>query len=388
MSTADVSRPISLALLNCTILLVATPDSQGTVAAGLLRKGYHRLLFASCAEQALHLAAAEKPDLVLLDLPVAGVDGVHLSNALRQAVSDSNLPVIAMVAAQNMDEQLRLLSAGGADVVTKPFPDLKLVSHATTQLERLLLIRGLKEFQERIEAELATARIMQSALLPDDATILKIKDRHDVGIAAVFKPSVELGGDLWGAWSIDATRVGVFVCDVTGHGTIAAIDTFRLHTIVARNDFDRSDPGRFLSSLNDRLTGLLRNGQFVTIFYAVFDTRQDCMTYAAAGSPSPLLALPGRGPDALDGSGLPLGIVSGTQYPTQRVPFGPGARLVLQSDAVAEAQLPDGALLGEQEAQAMVLAALDCDTPEAVVANLAQQISKRAGDQLDDDLTL
>jgi sigma-B regulation protein RsbU (phosphoserine phosphatase) len=388
MSASQTPPPIQLALLDCTLLLVATPDSQTALAAGLMRNGFHQLLFACDANTALRVAAAEKPDLVLLDLSGNAFDGALLCEALRRTPDQNELPILVLAETHTPDEQLRILAAGATDVLVAPLHELKVVSRILFQLERRLLVRDLQDFRQRTATELATAREMQQALLPDRATICEIKERYDIGIAATFKPSTELGGDLWGAWPIDATRMGMFVCDVSGHGTIAAINTFRLHTIMARNDFDRSDPGRFLSSLNDRLTGLLGSGQYVTMFYAVIDTRQDRVTYAAAGSPDPLLILPGCPPEALDGSGLPLGIVAGVPYATQQAAFGPGARLMLQSDAMVEARLPDGTMLGDQAARAMIMAALAQDTPEAIVAALTQQITERAGDQLDDDLTL
>jgi sigma-B regulation protein RsbU (phosphoserine phosphatase) len=388
MSASKALTPIQLAPLDCVILIVAVSDRQALLATQLLRNGFHKLLFAADADTALRSTISDKPDLVLLDRSGAQPDFLHLCRTLRQSCGRSDVSVLAMIAPQEVDDQPSILAAGAADVLIKPLSELQLIARILMQLERQLLIRNLLDFQQRTAAELATARDMQNALLPDEATIRQIKERYDIGIAAAFKPSAELGGDLWGAWSIDATRMGVYACDVSGHGTIAAINTFRLHTIMARNDFDRSDAGRFLSSLNDRLTGLLVGGQFITMFYAVIDIRRDCITYAAAGSPEPLLALPGCLPEGLDGSGVPLGIVAGIPYPTQQVPFGPGARLVLQSDALAEARLADDALLGNPAATAMVTAALAFPTPEAVIACLTQDIADRVGESLDDDLTL
>ena len=388
MSASPVLPAIQPVLLGCTILLIATPDNQAAIAAGLSQSGFHNLLFASDADTALNFARSEKPDLVLLDLAGDGFDRALLTQLWLQTKDQVAVPILAMIDTQAPDEQARILAAGAADVLVKPVHESKLLARIVIQLERRRLARDLRDFQQRTVTELATAREMQHALLPDEATLHEIKERYDIGIAATFKPSAELGGDLWGAWPIDATRIGVFVCDVSGHGTISAINTFRLHTIMARNDFDRADPGRFLTSLNNRLTGLLVSGQFVTMLYAVIDTRQDRLTYAAAGSPDPLLALAGCPPESLDGSGLPLGIVAGVSYVTQHVPFGHGARLILQSDALAEARLPDGTPLGDQQALAMTVAALCQETPEAIVATLTQNLTDRAGDQLEDDLTL
>jgi EAL domain-containing protein (putative c-di-GMP-specific phosphodiesterase class I)/serine phosphatase RsbU (regulator of sigma subunit) len=260
--------------------------------------------------------------------------------------------------------------------------------HAIIHLERRLMIRGLREYQERTAAELEIARQMQEALLPDAEVIRKIQDQYGIDIAAQFKPSDELGGDLWGVWPIDASRIGIFVGDVSGHGTIAAIDTFRVHIILTRNDCDRSDPGPFLSAVNDRLTGILSPDQFVTMLYAVLDIRQDRLSYAAAGCPDPLVVLPSVRLHGLDGSGLPLGVTGGVQYPTRQAPFTPGSHVVLHSDAFPEARMKaDGTLLGDERAQALVAEALASNDPREIVAKLFGQLTDDSV-SLDDDLTL
>lgn len=376
-------------LSDCSILVVdRCPASRDFIASILHDARFPRVSFAPNGETALRLLREERPDLLLIDFRTPGKAEAELCAAARSDAAMVDLPIIAMLPQGSAGEWFQAMSLGASDMITTPLSAPELIARTRFHLERRLLVRKLRDYHERTAAELNSARTMQQGLLPSAAAIREMAERHDLAMAAVFRPSAELGGDLWGAWSIDATRVGVFVCDVTGHDTVAAINTFRLHTLLTRNDLDRSDPGRLLSTLNDRLTGLLSPGHFVTMLYLVLDTRHDRITYAAAGSPEPLLAIPGTAIQALDGSGLPLGIVPGIGYPNREAPFGRGARLLLYSDALPDARQADATHLGEERARAIAEAALDCADPDRVIQCLDQRIGEDFAGSLGDDLTL
>ncbi|PPQ33399.1 EAL domain-containing protein [Rhodopila globiformis] len=391
MSGPDAAaRQVPPALAACSILVVDDSATHRRIVASHLRQaGFRHLFMATDGRQALAMIDQHAPDLLLLDLAMPVLDGFDVCEALRRRPQYGDLPILVMTGLGSVENRLRALAVGASDVIQKPVYQAQLIAHAIIHLERRLLIRGLREFQERTATELAIARQMQEALLPDAHVICQIRNRYAIDMAALFKPSAELGGDLWGAWPVDASRVGIFIGDVSGHGTIAAIDTFRIHTIMTRNDFDRAEPGRFLSAVNDRLSGLLSPGQYVTMLYGVLDTRRDQFSYAAAGCPEPMLALPSIPLRGLDGSGLPLGITGGVQYPTRHAPFTPGSFLLLHSDAFPEARLrADGTLLGDERARTLAAQALAGRNPESAIASLSRTIADLGGEALDDDLTL
>jgi EAL domain-containing protein (putative c-di-GMP-specific phosphodiesterase class I)/serine phosphatase RsbU (regulator of sigma subunit) len=383
-------RQVPPALRKCSILIADDSITHRKIVEWHLRQaGFEDLVLAADGRQALALIDRHAPDLVLLDLAMPVLDGFGVCEALRCQPQYSDLAILVMTSLESVENRLRALAVGATDVILKPVYQAQLITHAIIHLERRLLIRGLREYQERTATELAIARQMQEALLPDPRVIRQLHDRYDIDVAALFKPSAELGGDLWGIWPIDASRFGIFIGDVSGHGTIAAIDTFRVHTILTRNDSDRSEPGRFLSAVNDQLSGLLSPGHYVTMLYGVLDTQRDQFSYAAAGCPEPMLALPSAPLRGLDGSGLPLGITGGVEYLTRHAPFTPGSFILLHSDAFPEARLrEDGTLLGEERARALAADAMASKSPESAVASLFQAMTDLSNDSLDDDLTL
>ena len=91
---------------------------------------------------------------------------------------------------------------------------------------------ALERERERTNAELMAARLMQARLLPSGRLQQETLARTGLDIASRSASCTELGGDLWGLRDLDGGRLGVYTLDVAGHGTTAALDAFRLHTLI------------------------------------------------------------------------------------------------------------------------------------------------------------
>ncbi|CAH2603090.1 Response regulator [Rhodovastum atsumiense] len=372
----------------CPILVVEDgPTNRTIITAHLRRAGFEDLIVAEDGQQALAALEERTPDLVLLDILMPVLDGFATCRALRRDRRWSDLPVLAMTGLEQADERARIFAAGATDLILKPINSAELIARITSHLQNRMLIRSLRELNERTTAELAAARQMQETLLPGTALLAQIEGQYGVSLASRFAPSTELAGDLWGAWPIDAERFGLFALDVVGHGTIAAINAFRIHTLLWQGMTDHADPGRFLESLNRKLRPLLAAGQFATMFYAVLDVARDRIDYAAAGYTSPVIGN-GAATRLLDGSGLPLGITQDARYETRTASWMAGEALLLYSDALSEAEAPGqgGSLLGEEGAQCLCTEALRTGSAPLALERLAGAIRADAG--LDDDLTL
>lgn len=194
--------------------------------------------------------------------------------------------------------------------------------------------------------EMQVARSMQSELLPPAAELVWLHKRYGVTVSGFFEPSSALGGDLWGLDPLDDHRFILWLADFSGHGVTAALNTFRLHTLLEHTTEDRDRPAAFLGELNQRLVGLLPRGQYATMLYGVVDVRERRFTYAAAAAPRPVAACPDGAPFCGDGSGLPLGVSRSAIYAERSMDLPPGAVLFLASDALAESPAEDGAKLG------------------------------------------
>ncbi|HLN23467.1 MAG TPA: SpoIIE family protein phosphatase [Patescibacteria group bacterium] len=195
--------------------------------------------------------------------------------------------------------------------------------------------------------EMAAARAMQVNLLPSDSVLAAIEQATALSVSGLFQPAAEIGGDIWGVLPLDDHRVALYLADFSGHGVPAALHTFRLDAVIETMVKDRDQPARYLSQLNQQLTGMLSVGNYCAMLYGVVDTNTSLFTYAAAASMRPLVIDPSshevwQG----DGRGLPLGIAKVAAYQERQLPLPPGALLFLYSDALPEARSSAGKPIG------------------------------------------
>ncbi|NTW00277.1 MAG: hybrid sensor histidine kinase/response regulator [Oscillochloris sp.] len=137
-----------------TILLVDDNPQILTILSDLLRPLDYRLFLATNGHEALELAAAHKPDLVLLDVMMPGMDGFSVCQTLRADAQLAKVPVIMITALDDRASRLRGFEVGADDFIGKPFDYVELRTRVSTVL-RLNRYRLLLEEQERAAVEKA-----------------------------------------------------------------------------------------------------------------------------------------------------------------------------------------------------------------------------------------
>ena len=104
----------------------------------LHRDGY-RVLTAYDGDEALRLARKDRPDLIVLDLMLPGIDGLAVCRAVRV---ESDVPIIMLTAKTTEQDKLTGLELGADDYVTKPFSPRELAARVRAVLRRLPGERG------------------------------------------------------------------------------------------------------------------------------------------------------------------------------------------------------------------------------------------------------
>jgi DNA-binding response OmpR family regulator len=115
------------------ILVVDDEQSIVDVLTYNLVKAGHQPVVAREGETALRLARAERPDLVILDLMLPGLDGLDVCRAIRQ---DGDLPIIILTAKDEEIDRVVGLELGADDYVVKPFSVRELMARVKSVLRR------------------------------------------------------------------------------------------------------------------------------------------------------------------------------------------------------------------------------------------------------------
>jgi DNA-binding response OmpR family regulator len=85
----------------------------------------------------LELAGAERPDVILLDVMMPGLDGWAVASALLENPDTAEIPIIFLTARAEFRDRARGLDIGGIDYITKPFNPVELAPLVRAVLERL-----------------------------------------------------------------------------------------------------------------------------------------------------------------------------------------------------------------------------------------------------------
>jgi signal transduction histidine kinase len=131
------------------------------ILAGILQSEGYVITEADSAERALELYDQIKPDLVLLDVVLPGMDGFTACRELRERYGENMAPVIFITAKQESDDVVEGLESGGVDYLSKPFRRKEALARIRTHLHNRILI----EQQKSLVDQLSKANAAKNKLL-------------------------------------------------------------------------------------------------------------------------------------------------------------------------------------------------------------------------------
>lgn len=256
--------------------------------------------------------------------------------------------------------------------------------HAQLKAQVAALERAVHEHNEliAIRRELDIASGIQQSILPR-----AFPQRTDFTIFATMLPAREVGGDFYDFFSIDDTRLGVVIGDVSGKGMPAALFMAVSRTVLKAVAMTTTSAGECLARVN-RLLCLDNSAElFVTVCYGVLDLRTGAFDYATGGHAPPYLLRDG-GVERLGRTpGMVLGIIDDAVFGSRRVPLRGGDAIVLVTDGVTEGMDGGGAVFSERRLET-VLADATAAEPEALIRRVVRAVKQHAGQApQSDDIT-
>lgn len=160
-----------------TVLVVDDEPQIVRVVRAYLEAAGLRVVTATEGQEALHVARHEKPDLVILDLMMPGMDGWDFIRRYRQ---ERDTPVIMLTARVDESDQVLGLELGADDYVTKPFSPRALVARVRAALRRSqqgpappAVLRGGEIVLDR-EAHTVTVGGQRVDLTPSEFNLLEV----------------------------------------------------------------------------------------------------------------------------------------------------------------------------------------------------------------------
>ncbi len=248
------------------------------------------------------------------------------ARALVNGIGMSSLLIVPMVA---RGEALGAIAFVRSEPVN-PF-DSEDVRLAVTLASRSALVVQNAQLYSR---QTSVVEALQQAVLPE-----RLPSIPGIELSARYEPArggAGVGGDFYDVFHLPSGRVALAVGDAAGHGVRAGALMGQLRNALRAYAFQERGPLLTLRSLSE-LIGGLEPDAFATAFYAEFDPVTGEFSWANAGHPPPLLAVPGEMSRYLDGpTSPPLGIFADFEVSGDSVVVPPGGGVLIYTDGLIE----------------------------------------------------
>lgn len=117
------------------VLVVDDNPKNVQIIALILKELNYKIIIAVNGKNAIEMVNKKRPDLVLMDVMMQGMDGFEASKIIKSAPENENVPVIFLTALSEKTNIVKGFEAGGVDYITKPFNKEELISRIKTHLE-------------------------------------------------------------------------------------------------------------------------------------------------------------------------------------------------------------------------------------------------------------
>jgi len=211
-----------------------------------------------------------------------------------------------------------------------------------------------------------------------------------------YLPTGAVGGDFFSVSALSDSEVGVFICDVAGHGVRSALVTAMIRALVEELKFLAGDPGEFLTKLNSDLWAILKHTgtpMMTTAFYFVANSTTGAIRYANAGHPKPLHVRRAAGKvevfkNNTTQSQPAMGLFEKARYQTSTAKLSVGDLVMLYTDGLYEVHAENDSLYNLEMLAAAVQKRLT-DQPAQLFDEILGEIREFAEDHVfDDDVCL
>ena len=119
------------------ILLVEDNEVNRRLAGFLLRSQGYQVREATTAAAAFEMVETERPDLIVMDIQLPGMDGLEATRKLKEQATTADIPVIAVTSYAMKGDREKALAAGCAGYVTKPIDKKTFIDEVAVRLGRV-----------------------------------------------------------------------------------------------------------------------------------------------------------------------------------------------------------------------------------------------------------
>jgi serine phosphatase RsbU (regulator of sigma subunit) len=337
---------------------------RDTLGHRVQREGYV-VDTAGAGGEALAKLRAGPFDLVLLDVPVPGMEGQRFLEALRSDAEFARVPVIVVSAVDDLDVLTQWLELGADDYLPTAFRPVMLRARLRAAVDRARLRDA-----ESLTREMAVARNIQRDFLPESLPVAR-----GVQLEAALHPARQVSGDFYDAFMLAPSgNIVLVVGDVCDKGVGAALFMALFRSLIrasadpvgggaiqmiggrrtlVRQSLEAATPADLLTRVagftNDYIARLHgRTNMFATVFLAALTPTTGQFDYVNAGHEPAIVLAPDGATWELRPTGPALGLLPDRTFGAGEGTLESGDCLFAFTDGLVEARSPAGEAFGSE----------------------------------------
>ncbi|BES71972.1 two-component system response regulator HsbR [Marinobacter nanhaiticus D15-8W] len=370
------------------ILIADDSESDRLILKTMVRRQGHDVMTAADGVEAVESFRSFKPQIVLLDVMMPGMDGMEAARHIKALAGEELVPIIFLTSLSDADALARCLEAGGDDFLSKPYNRV-IIEAKINAFNRMRLMHGtlsrqrdlIRDRNEQLVKEQTIARRVF-----DNIAHTGCLDAPNIRYHA--SPLSVFNGDVLFACPRPSGGMNILIGDFTGHGLPAAIGAMPVAEIFYGMTSKGFLIGDILREINQKLWRILPTDMFCCAAFLELDFHLGNLTFWNGGLPGGFLMRHNHGPLRMPSRHLPLGVVSGDRFSAEvdTAKIEEGDTVLFVTDGVPEATNAMGEMFGEARLADVLETRAEDETPlEAVLAAIR---TFTGSEEIRDDLTL
>ncbi len=356
-----------------------------------IRSGEYEFYFARNGVEGLDiLKGTPDIDIILLDINMPEMDGLTMLAKVNE-MQNPALRVIMVSAYGDLANIRQAMNSGAFDFVMKPINLADLSMTIEKAIEQINYVHESQKEHSQLESlkkDLTMARDIQQYFLPQMFPPFP-EDSDRLDIYASMEAAKDIGGDFYDFFRIDDDHIAFVIGDVCGKGIPAALFMAVSRTIIRSKGAQCGTPGSCMTESNRLLEAYSADCMFVTVFYAIYNTKTGIVTYANAGhNPPHLLRNDGTVEELPRSNNIMLGVFDMTAFEEDSLQLESGDTLVMFTDGLTEAMNLDETEFGTGRLK-MTLGGLVGKSSQQIIGGVRAAIKDFTdGAEQSDDITM
>lgn len=368
-----------------TILIVDDEAVNLRFLEIILSQDGYKLLKGIDGEEAIHIAKEHKPDLIIMDVNMPGINGIEACKRLKSDPDFSFTPIILVTSHNETEIEVLGFDSGADEYIIKPPKRPELLARVRAQLRTRDLQHALLQAKKIIQDDLDEVGKIQRSFLPS-----KFPLHSNIEFGHFYGPCHSAGGDYFDVIEIGQNHWGLLIADVTGHGAPAAVVMAITHTLMHSFMSTFQYPSTVLKVANEKLNVHLAPTFYVTMFYSVLNVQTMTLRFASAGhEPMMLYRAKSKSVEWLKTEqGFPLKLMATDDFDEKEVKIEDGDKVILYTDGMIERRNEQKEFLSNEQIEEWVIQLGDLPAQVFVDAMMKKVYEYNPSTPFEDDVTM